>query len=249
MNIKSILVSQPKPKNDKNPFHDLANKHALKVDFRSFIHVEGVPSKDFRQQRIDLSNYSAVIFTSRMAIDHYFRMAKETRFTVPDQMKYFCVSEAVAYYLQNYVVYRKRKIFHGKQTFKDLMELVVKHSGERYLVPCSDIQRKNIPDQLEKNQINFKNATLYNSVCSDLSDLKDVKYDVLVFYSPSGIQSLIKNFPKFEQNDTKIAAFGPTTVQAAEKAGLRIDIKAPMPGVPSMTMAIEKYIKAEKQPN
>ena len=247
MNIKSILVSQPEPKTEKNPFSDLAERFNLKVDFRSFIHVEGVDPQDFRQQRVNLSNYTAVIFTSRMAIDHYFRIAKETRFTVPDEMKYFCVSEAVAYYLQNYVVYRKRKIFHGKQTFQDLMQLVVKHKSEKFLVPCSDIQRKNIPNELEKHQVNFQNAILYKTVCSDLSDLEDVKYDILVFYSPSGIQSLIKNFPKFKQNGTKIAAFGPTTAQAAEKAGLRIDIKAPLPGIPSMTMAIENFIKVDNK--
>jgi uroporphyrinogen-III synthase len=247
MNIKSILVSQPEPKTEKNPFSDLAERFNLKVDFRSFIHVEGVDPQDFRQQRVNLTNYTAVIFTSRMAIDHYFRIAKETRFTVPDEMKYFCVSEAVAYYLQNYVVYRKRKIFHGKQTFQDLMQLVVKHKSEKFLVPCSDIQRKNIPNELEKHQVDFQNAILYKTVCSDLSDLEDVKYDILVFYSPSGIQSLIKNFPKFKQNGTKIAAFGPTTAQAAEKAGLRIDIKAPMPGIPSMTMAIENFIKVDNK--
>ena len=247
MNIKSILVSQPEPKTEKNPFSDLAERFNLKVDFRSFIHVEGVDPQDFRQQRVNLSNYTAVIFTSRMAIDHYFRIAKETRFTVPDEMKYFCVSEAVAYYLQNYVVYRKRKIFHGKQTFQDLMQLIAKHKSEKFLVPCSDIQRKNIPNELEKHQVDFQNAILYKTVCSDLSDLEDVKYDILVFYSPSGIQSLIKNFPKFQQNGTKIAAFGPTTAQAAEKAGLRIDIKAPMPGIPSMTMAIENFIKVDNK--
>ena len=177
-----------------------------------------------------------------MAIDHYFRIAKETRFVVPDDMKYFCVSEAVAYYLQNYVVYRKRKIFFGKQTFQDLMQLVVKHKTEKFIVPCSDIQRKNIPEQLEKNNVEYQNAILYKTVCSDLSDLEEVKYDMLVFYSPSGIQSLIKNFPGFKQNGTKIAAFGPTTAMAAKQAGLRIDIQAPTPGLPSMTMAIEKYI-------
>jgi len=149
----------------------------------------------------------------------------------------------VAYYLQNYVVYRKRKIFHGKQTFNDLIQIINKHNSEKFLVPCSDIQRKNIPNLLEKNNINFQNAVLYKTVCSDLSDLSDVKYDILVFYSPSGIQSLIKNFPEFEQNGTKIAAFGPTTAKAAELAGLRIDIKAPQPGIPSMTMAIENFIK------
>lgn len=247
MSIKSILVSQPEPKTDKNPFSDLADRFNLQVDYRSFIHVEGVDPQDFRQQRVNLANYTAVIFTSRMAIDHYFRIAKETRFTVPDDMKYFCVSEAVAYYLQNYVVYRKRKIFFGKQTFQDLMQLVVKHKSEKFIVPCSDIQRKNIPEQLEKNNVEYQNAILYKTVCSDLSDLEEVKYDMLVFYSPSGIQSLIKNFPEFKQNGTKIAAFGPTTAKAAQQAGLRIDIQAPMPGLPSMTMAIENFIKVGKK--
>ena len=161
-------------------------------------------------------------------------------------MKYFCISEAVAYYLQNYVVYRKRKIFFGKQSIVDLMDTIIKHKSEKFLVPCSDIQRKIIPDSLTKNEINFKNVVLYKTVCSDLSDLEDVKYDILVFYSPSGIQSLVKNFPEFEQNGTKIAAFGPTTAKAAKDLGLRIDIKAPMPGIPSMTMAIEDFIKTNK---
>ncbi len=246
MNIKSILVSQPEPKNNKNPFSDLADKYKLKVDFRSFIHVEGVVPQDFRKERINLSNFTAVIFTSRMAVDHYFRIASETRFAVPDTMKYFCISEAVAYYLQNYVVYRKRKIFFGKQRFQDLIDTIVKHKDENFLVPCSDIQRKNIPELLNKNEIQYTNAVLYKTVCSDLSDLEEVKYDMLVFYSPSGIQSLVKNFPDFEQNGTKIAAFGPTTAKAAEELGLRIDVKAPSPGIPSMTMAIEQFITNKK---
>lgn len=246
MNIKSILVSQPEPKNNKHPFSDLADKYKLKVDFRSFIHVEGVVPQDFRKDRINLSNFSAVIFTSRMAVDHFFRIASETRFAVPDSMKYFCISEAVAYYLQNYVVYRKRKIFFGKQRFQDLIDTIIKHKDENFLVPCSDIQRKNIPELLNENEIQHKNAILYKTVCSDLSDLKEVKYDMLVFYSPSGIQSLVKNFPDFEQNGTKIAAFGPTTARAAEDLGLRIDIKAPSPGIPSMTMAIEQFINSNK---
>jgi len=246
VNIKSILVSQPEPKNNKHPFSDLADKYKLKVDFRSFIHVEGVIPQDFRKDRINLSNFSAVIFTSRMAVDHFFRIASETRFAVPDSMKYFCISEAVAYYLQNYVVYRKRKIFFGKQRFQDLIDTIIKHKDENFLVPCSDIQRKNIPELLNENEIQHKNAILYKTVCSDLSDLKEVKYDMLVFYSPSGIQSLVKNFPDFEQNGTKIAAFGPTTARAAEDLGLRIDIKAPSPGIPSMTMAIEQFINSNK---
>ena len=246
MNIKSILVSQPEPKTQKSPYRDLAEKFKLKVDFRPFIHVEGVASQEFRQNRINLEEFTAVIFTSRMAVDHYFRIASETRFAVPDDMKYFCISEAVAYYLQKYVVYRKRKIFFGKQSIVDLMDTIIKHKSEKFLVPCSDIQRKIIPDSLTKNEINFKNVVLYKTVCSDLSDLEDVKYDILVFYSPSGIQSLVKNFPEFEQNGTKIAAFGPTTAKAAKDLGLRIDIKAPMPGIPSMTMAIEDFIKTNK---
>lgn len=246
MSIKSILVSQPEPKTQKSPFRDLADKFKLKVDFRSFIHVEGIVSQEFRKNRINLGDFTAVIFTSRMAVDHYFRIAGETRFAVPDDMKYFCISEAVAYYLQNYVVYRKRKIFFGKQSFKDLIDTIDKHNGEKFLVPCSDIQRKIIPELLTKYEINYTNAVLYKTVCSDLSDLEEVKYDILVFYSPSGIQSLVKNFPDFKQNGTKIAAFGPTTAKAAEELGLRIDIKAPMPGIPSMTMAIEDFIKTNK---
>lgn len=246
MGVKTILVSQPEPKTGKNPFFDLAEKYRLKVDYRSFIHVEGIEAQDFRKERIQLGDFSAVIFTSRMAVDHYFRMAKETRYNVPDDMKYFCISEAVAYYLQNYVVYRKRKIFFGKQRVADMADILKKHKNEKFLVPCSDIQRKIIPEQLDKFGIEFTNATLYKTVCSDLSDLEEVKYDMLVFYSPSGIQSLLKNFPKFSQNGTKIAVFGPTTAKAVEEAGLRIDIKAPMPEAPSMTMAIEHYLKSNK---
>jgi len=246
VSVKSILVSQPKPKTLKTPFSDLAEQYNLNIDYIPFIYVEGVDSKEFRSERIDLSNYSAVIFTSRMAIDHYFRIAREMRFAVPDDMKYFCISEAVAYYLQNYIVYRKRKIFFGKLTIQDLMTNINKHSSEKFLVPCSNIQRKNIPEELDKHKINFQNAILYKTLCSDLSDLSDVKYDVLVFYSPSGIQSLLENFPKFKQNKTRIATFGSTTAKAAEDNGLRIDIKAPMPGIPSMTMAIEKYINDKK---
>jgi uroporphyrinogen-III synthase len=246
VSVKSILVSQPKPKTDKTPFSDLAQQYNLNIDYIPFIYVEGVDSKEFRSDRIDLSNYSAVIFTSRMAIDHYFRIAREMRFAVPDDMKYFCISEAVAYYLQNYIVYRKRKIFFGKLTIQDLMTHINKHGSEKFLVPCSNIQRKNIPEELNKHEIDFQNAILYKTLCSDLSDLSDVKYDILVFYSPSGIQSLLENFPKFKQNKTRIATFGSTTAQAAEDNGLRIDIKAPMPGIPSMTMAIEKYINDKK---
>ena len=243
MRVKSILVSQPKPENGKSPYFDLADKYDLNVDFRSFIHVEGVDSKEFRQERINILDHTAVIFTSRNAIDHFFKMCESLRVKVPDTMKYFCMSEAIAYYLQNYVVYRKRKIFHGQRKFVDLMPTIKKHKDEKFLLPCSSILKPVIPEELEKAGIDYTKAVLYKTVCSDLSDLEDVFYDILVFYSPAGIESLYKNFPEFEQNDTRIACFGETTKQAVEKAGLNINIHAPMPNAPSMTMAIEQYLK------
>ena len=237
------MVSQPKPESEKSPYFDLASSFKVKIDFRPFIHVEGVEGKDFRKKRINILDHKAVIFTSRNAVDHFFRICEELRLNVPDSMKYFCVSESTAYYLQKYVVYRKRKIFHGRQSIKDLLDVIKKHSGENFLLPCSDIHKQDVPALLEENGISFTKAILYNTVCSDLSDLKDVNYDVLVFFSPSGIKSLFKNFPEFEQNSTKIAVFGSTTAKAAEDAKLRIDISAPLPEAPSMSLALENHIK------
>ncbi|WP_066756898.1 uroporphyrinogen-III synthase [Crocinitomix algicola] len=247
MSVKTILVSQPKPESEKSPYFDLAEKYKLKIDFRPFINVEGVSTREFREQKVDLAKCTAVILTSKTAVDHFFRIAEETRFKVPDAMKYFCMSEAVAYYLQKYVVYRKRKIFFGRQRIGDLVDVLKKHKNEKFLLPCSDILRANIPDTLEENKINFQKAVLYRTVASDLSDLEDVKYDVLVFFSPSGIESLLKNFPEFKQNTTKIAAFGPTTANAVKQNNLRLDIHAPQPQAPSMTMAIEQFIKNGKK--
>ena len=247
MSIKTILVSQPKPENDKNPYAALAEKYNLKIDFRPFIHVEGVDITEFRAQRVDLKEHTAVILTSKTAVDHYFRVALECRFEVPTTMKYFCISEAVAYYLQKYVTYRKRKIFHGKQTIMDLMDSMKKHKKERFLLPCSDILRDSIPETLDKNGINYSRVVLYKTVASDLSDLEDVYYDCLVFFSPSGIESLLKNFPKFKQNKTLLAAFGPTTAKAIVDNNLRLDIHAPQPQAPSMTMALENFIKEAKK--
>ncbi len=240
--IRKILVSQPQPENNKSPYFDLASKHNLKVDFRPFIHVEGVSARDFRQEKVDLSIHSAVIFTSKTAIDHYFRIAEETRTSIPDTMKYFCVSEATAYYLQKYIVYRKRKIFYGNGKIEDLIEIMNKHKGEKFLLPLSAAHKEEIPALLKASNFDFSKAVLYRTECSDLSDLADVNYDILVFYSPSGIKSLFKNFPDFKQNDTKIASFGAKTAKAAEEAGLRLDITAPQPQAPSMTMAIENFI-------
>ncbi len=247
MAIKTILVSQPKPEGEKSPYYDLAEKHNLKIDFRPFIHVEGIGAQEFRQQKVNLADASALILTSKIAIDHFFRIAEELRFEVPEGMKYFCISEAVALYLQKYVTYRKRKIFFGKQTINDLMEVMKKHKDEKFLLPCTDILRDSIPTTLEENGYDFKKAVLYRTVASDLSDLENVYYDMLVFFSPGGIESLLKNFPDFKQNNTLIAAFGPTTANAVVKNNLRLDVHAPMPNAPSMTGAIELFIKESKK--
>lgn len=245
MAIKTILVSQPKPEGDKSPYYDLAEKYKLKIDFRPFIHVEGISAQEFRQQKVNIPEHTAVIFTSKTAVDHFFRICEEIRFEVPDTMKYFCISEAVAYYLQKYVTYRKRKIFFGKQSIEDLVEVMKKHKAEKFLLPCTDILRDKIPITLEEHKFNFTKAILYKTVASDLSDLEDVYYDMLVFFSPGGIESLFKNFPDFKQNDTKIAAFGPTTANAVIKHNLRLDVHAPHPNAPSMTGAIELFVKEQ----
>jgi len=247
MKVKTILVSQPEPKMENSPYARLIDKEKVKVDFRPFIHVEGVDAKSVRQQKIDLSQFTAVILTSRNAIDHYFRLAEEMRFKVPDSMKYFCQSEAVAYYLQKYVVYRKRKIYVGKMNFADLVPLFKKYKEEKYLLPSSDVLKPIVPEALDQLQLDWKRGIFYKTVISDLSDLSDVLYDVLVFFSPSGIESLLKNFPEFKQNNTRIAVFGNSTIKAATDAGLRIDIKAPTPETPSMTMALQKYINTENK--
>ncbi|MEW2920322.1 uroporphyrinogen-III synthase [Muricauda sp. ANG21] len=242
MKVKTILVSQPEPKVENSPYSRLIEKEKVKVDFRPFIHVEGVEAKNVRQQKIDLNNFTAIILTSRNSVDHFFRIAEEMRFKVPDTMKYFCQSEAVAYYLQKYVVYRKRKIYVGKRTFNELIPLIKKYKDEKFLLPSSDALKPAVPQALDEISVDWKRGVFYKTVISDLSDLRNVYYDILVFFSPSGIESLLKNFPDFEQNNTRIAVFGNSTVNAATEAGLRIDIQAPTPETPSMTMALQKYI-------
>ena len=243
MKVKTILVSQPEPKVDNSPYFELQQKHKVKIDFRPFIHVEGVNAKEIRLQKIDLNNYSAIILTSKNAVDHFFRVAEEMRYTIPNTLKYFCQSEAVAFYLQKYVVYRKRKIYVGQRKFEDIVSLIKKYKDETFLLPCSDMLKPSIPDQLNELKVDWTQGVFYKTVVSDLSDLRDVYYDVLVFFSPSGIDSLFKNFPDFEQNNTRLAVFGNTTVKAAKEAGLRIDIEAPSPKTPSMTMALDSYIR------
>ncbi len=242
MKVKTILVSQPEPSNEKSPYSRLKEKYKLKIDFRPFIHVEGMSAKNVRQQKINFSDFNNIILTSKNAVDHFFRLAQEMRYKVPDSTKYFCQSEAIGFYLQKYVVYRKRKIYVGDRNFKCLESIFQKFENENFLLPTSDILNSEISLFLDSIKINWTRAQLYKTVVSDLSDLRDVYYDVLVFFSPSGIESLFKNFPDFKQNKTRIAVYGNATVKAASDAKLRIDIKAPTPDSPSMTMAIEKYI-------
>lgn len=241
--VGSILVSQPKPQDAKSPYYDLAERFDIKIDFRPFIQIDPVGIKEFRKQKINFLDFTAVIFTSRNAVDHYFRLASAAKLEIPTDMKYFCISEQTANYLQKYIVIRKRKIFTGHRTAQDLIEVLKKHETEKFVFPCSNIRKMDIPNFLSDNEYHFKEAIIYETVASDLSDLADVNYDVIAFFSPSGISSLIDNFPDFKQNKTRIAAFGPTTAKAVKDAGLILDIQAPLPNAPSMTGALEYYIK------
>lgn len=247
MKVKSVLVSQPEPDSGKSPYFELAEKHNIKIDFRPFIKIEGVPVKEFRQTKIQITEHTAVIFTSRTAIDHFFRISQDLKLDIPDVMKYFCISEATAFYLHKYIVYRKRKIFYADGQFSDLINVMKKHPDEKFLLPLSDIHKQEIPELLDKEGYSYTKAILYRTVSSDLSDLKDVNYDILVFFSPSGIKSLFHNFPKFKQKNIRIACFGSSTAKAVLEAGLRLDIEVPTAKAPSMAMALEQYIiKANK---
>jgi uroporphyrinogen-III synthase len=240
--VRTILVSQPKP--ERSPYYDLEKKYGLKIDWRQFIQVEPLTSKEFRKQRIRPDEYSAVIFTSRNAIDHFFALCDEMRVKMSAETKYFCLSEAISNYLQKFIVYRKRKVFSGKRTIQDLRPYLMKHKDkENFLLPCSNLGAKQVSSFLTENEFNWQEALIYRTVSSDLSDLKDITYDVLVFFSPLGISSLYENFPDFKQNETRIAVFGKSTLAAVEEHNLVADIKAPIPEAPSMTMALERYIQ------
>lgn len=242
--IKTVLVSQPKPENDKSPYLDLARKYGLKMNFRQFISIEGVQAKEFRTQRVSILDHNAVILTSRIAIDHYFRMANEMRVSIPESTKYFCLSESIAYYLQKYVQYRKRKIFFGHQTIADLVGVIKKYKDEKFLLPVSDVHREQIVDFLDEIQIKYTKATFYRTVNADLSDMKGVlDYDLLVFFTPAGIKSLKENFPQLTQEGLRIAAFGYNTAQTVQELGFRLDIHSPTPQAPSMTMALDNYLR------
>lgn len=245
--ISSILVTQPKPTNDVSPYFSIAEKYGIKVDFREFIDVQPVSYKDFRKDKINILEYTAIIFTSRNAVDHFFRICQEAKLEMPAEMKYFCISEQTANYLQKYIVLRKRKLFVGERTAADLFDVIKKHKGEKFLYPCSDIRKDDLPVFMRANNLKFSEAVIYRTVASDLSDLSDVKYDCIAFFSPSGISSLFINFPDFVQGGTRLAAFGPTTAKAVIDASLILDIEAPHPNAPSMTGAIEAYIRRHAQ--
>lgn len=244
MKIKNILVSQPKPSSDKSPYYELEKKYGVHINFRPFIKVEGIDVKEFRHQRVDILSHTAVVFTARTAVDHFFRLCEETRVTIPETMKYFCVSEVVALYLQKYIQYRKRKIFFPASNKEaDLVALMYKHPSEKYLVSISDVNKDDFDALFTSKNINFTKSVMYRTVSNDFTPEEGFDYDMLVFFSPNGIASLMKNFPDFEQGDICIATLGKTTAQAVKDAGLRLDIEAPTPQAPSITAAIEAYLK------
>lgn len=248
MKIKKILISQPQPTTEKSPYFDISEKYNVKIDFRPFIKVEPVSAKEFRTQRITILDFSAIIFNARHGIDHFFRICEEMRITVPETMKYFCVSESVALYLQRYIHYRKRKVFFGATgKMADLITIMNKHADEKYLLVTSDVQNEDTFSQLDKSKITYTKAVMYKTVSNDFRSDEEFNYDMLVFFSPVGISSLVKNFPDFDQGEIKIATFGATTAQAVKDASLRLDVEAPTPGVPSMAMAIENYLKENQK--
>jgi Uroporphyrinogen-III synthase len=242
--IKKILVSQPAPATEKSPYFDIADRYKVDIVFRPFIKVEPINAKDFRTQRINILDHTAIIFTARTAIDHFFRLCEELRVQVPESMKYFCKTEAIAVYLQKYIVYRKRKIFFaasGKS--EELIVLISKHNKENYLVPVSDVHKDELFNLLDEKKINYTKAVMYRTVSNDFTPEESFDYDLLLFFSPAGIDSLMKNFPEFDQGETVIGTFGSTTAKAVHEAGLRLDIEAPAPEAPSMTAALENYLK------
>lgn len=243
MNIKKILVSQPQPTSDKSPYFDIAQKYGVEVVFRPFIKVEGISAKDFRQQKVNIPDYTAIIFTARTAVDHFFRLCEEMRITIPVTLKYFCTSETVANYLQKYIVYRKRKIFAAKTgRLADLIPFMQKHKTEKYLLAVSDVNNGADTALLQQNKLDVTPAAMYRTVSNDFGPDEDFNYDMLVFFSPQGVDSLLKNFPDFKQGDIAIAALGTTAAKSVTDAGLRLDIEAPSPECPSMPAAIDMFL-------
>ena len=248
MKIKKVLVSQPKPTSDKSPYFDIAEKYGVEIEFRPFIKVESLSAKEFRQQKVSILDHTAIVFTSRHAIDHFFNLCTDLRVTIPETMKYFCTSEQIALYIQKYVQYRKRKVFYGNTgKFADLLPSIVKHNSEKYFVPMSDVHNDEIKNALDAKKINHTEAVMYRTVSNDFSEDEKFDYDMLLFFSPAGIASLMKNFPNFEQKDIAIGCFGPATAKAVKDAGLRLDLEAPTVETPSMTAALDKFIAEQNK--
>ena len=242
--VKKILVSQPRPSSEKSPYFDIERNQHVEIDFRPFIKVEGISPKEFRAQRISILDHTAIVFSSRHAIDHFFQLCKEMRLVIPEDMKYFCITETVALYIQKYVQYRKRKVFFGSTgKLDDLVPLMVKHKNEKYFIPVSDVHGNDFSNLLASKKIEHTEGVMYRTVSNDFGKDEPFDYDMLIFFSPSGIQSLLKNFPDFKQGDIAIGTFGPTTAKAVTDAGLRLDLSAPSPEYPSMTMALSAYIR------
>lgn len=248
--IKKILVSQPKPSSEKSPYYDIAEKYGLELIFRPFIKVEGITAKEFRAQKVNILDYTAIVFTSRHAIDHFFTLAKELRVAIPEDMKYFCVTETISLYIQKYVQYRKRKVFFGTTgKIDDLIPTMVKHKQERYLVPMSDVHNDSVTNMLDAKKLQHQECVMYRTVSNDftLEEVKSFDYDMLIFFSPSGIESLTKNFPDFKQDKIAIATFGPSTAKAVKDAGLRLDLEAPSEKYPSMTSALQDFLQNKQK--
>ena len=247
MNVKKVLVSQPKPTSEKSPYYDIAQKYGVEIVFRPFIKVEGLSAKEFRQAKINISDFTAIIFTARTAIDHFFRLCEEMRVSISDNMKYFCTTESIALYLQKYIVYRKRKIFHGTTgKLEGLVPALVKHNKERYLYVVSDVNKTD-SNVLDEHKINYTKAVMYRTVSNDFAPEEQFDYDMLLFFSPQGIDSLMKNFPEFKQGDIKIGTFGPSAASAVKNAGLRLDFEAPTPKAPSMSAALDIFLGEESR--
>ena len=247
--IKKILVSQPKPSSEKSPYYDIASKFGVELVFRPFIKVEGITTREFRAQKVNILDHTAIVFTSRHAIDHFFTQAKELRVNIPEDMKYFCVTETISLYIQKYVQYRKRKVFFGTTgKIDDLIPTMVKHKQEKYLVPMSDVHNDSLTNLLDAKKLQHDECVMYRTVSNDFTpdEVKNFDYDMLIFFSPSGIESLTKNFPDFKQGDIAIATFGPATAKAVKDAGLRLDLEAPSEKYPSMTGALQHFL-LEKQ--
>ncbi|MGE5108222.1 MAG: uroporphyrinogen-III synthase [Sphingobacteriales bacterium] len=243
--ITKILITQPRPDSDKSPYFELGKKYNVDLDFHPFIRVEGIPSKEFRKQKIEIANYTAVIFTSRNAIDHFFRICEEMKITVSQDTKYFCITEAVALYLQKFILYRKRKVFYGADgSNKSLFDVINKHKeNEKFLYPCSESLDNEITSWLKNHNCEYATPVLYKTVSNDVTSiLTQTEYDIICFFTPSGVKSLLENMPKFKQNGTLLGAFGTNTVKAIEEAGLTLHIKAPEPQAPSMVAALERYL-------